>query len=100
MSEASTRKLMEDLRAVVADAEGLIAATAHDASDKARDARHRAAGSLEQARKRLDDLESELKARAKAVADDTDAYVRENPWRSIGIGAAVGVIIGMLLGRR
>ena len=100
MTEASTRKLMEDLRNVVADAEALMAATAHDASDRAREARSRASESVEQARKRLDQLEGEIKVRAKAAADDANAFVRDNPWRAIGIAAAVGVVVGMLLGRR
>ena len=100
MSEASTRKLMDDLRTVVADAEALLNATAHDASEKARDARQRATGSVEQARKRLEELEEELRARAKAAADDAGRYVKDNPWQSIGIAAAVGVVIGLILGRR
>ena len=44
MSEASTHQLIEDLRTVVADAEALVAATAHDVSDKARSAREREIG--------------------------------------------------------
>ena len=100
MSEVSTRKLMDDLHRVVADAEALMAATAHDASERARDARSRATESVEQARKRLDELEGDFKARAQAAVDDANAYVRDNPWRSIGIAAAVGVVVGLLLGRR
>jgi ElaB/YqjD/DUF883 family membrane-anchored ribosome-binding protein len=100
MSEFTTRKLMDDLRSVVADAEMLMSATAHDASDKAREARKRATESVEQARARLDELEDELKRRAKAAADDANRYVRDNPWQSIGIAAAVGVVIGLILGRR
>jgi ElaB/YqjD/DUF883 family membrane-anchored ribosome-binding protein len=100
MREATTQKLMEDLRTVVADAEALLAATAHDVSDKARGARERATGSVEQARRRLEELEKDIKARAKAAADDASRYVSDNPWQSIGVAAAVGVVIGLLLGRR
>ena len=100
MSETSTRRLMDDLRTVVADAEKLLNATAHDASDKARDAHKRASESVEQARARLDELEKEFKARAKAAADDANRYVRDNPWQSIGIAAAAGLVVGLILGRR
>jgi ElaB/YqjD/DUF883 family membrane-anchored ribosome-binding protein len=100
MSEASTRKLMDDLRAVVSDAEALMAATSHDASDRAKEARHKASESVEKARARLEQLESELRARAKAAADDATDYVRDKPWQSLGIAAAVGVVVGVLLGRR
>ncbi len=29
-----------------------------------------------------------------------DKYVRENPWTGVGIGAAVGLVLGVLLTRR
>ncbi len=99
MSNASSR-LIDDLARVVADAEALLAATAHDASEKAREARERASGSVEHARQRLEGLEKDVRARAKAAADDASDYVRENPWQAIGVAAAVGVVIGLLLGRR
>ena len=34
------------------------------------------------------------------AAKKTDVYVKENPWKSVGLGAAVGVVIGMLIARR
>ena len=100
MSDASSRTLIDDLSRVVADAEALLAATAHDASERAREARERASGSVEQARQRLEGLEQDNRTRAKAAADDASEYVRENPWQAIGVAAAVGVVIGLLLGRR
>ncbi len=100
MSKPSTDQLIDDLRTVVTDAEALLHATAHDASERAQAARSRAMGSVEQARKRLEELEHELGAQAKAVAEDTSRYVRDNPWQSLGIAAAAGIVIGVLLGRR
>ncbi len=32
--------------------------------------------------------------------DSTDQYVRANPWRAVGISAAVGALIGFLAARR
>lgn len=100
MTTTPARDLMDDLRAVVADAEALLAATAGDVSERARQARQKAAESVEKARANLAELEGDLKARAKAMADEATEYVRENPWQSVGIAAAVGVVIGVLLGRR
>ena len=100
MSEASTRQLIDDLRAVVADAEALVTATAHDAGDKARAARERASESVEHARQRIEELESGLRERADQAAEDASRYVREHPWQSIAIAAAAGVVLGVLLGRR
>jgi len=100
MHEASTQKLMDDLRAVIADAEALMAATADTAGTEVREARARAEETLDQARVRLESFEQELQAHAKAALGDADAYVRENPWQSIGIAAAIGLVLGVLIGRR
>lgn len=100
MAEASTRKLMDDLRAVVQDAEALMSATADDAGSGVREARARAAESLEAARARLEEIEEQVKSRAKDAADEANRYVRDNPWQSIGIAAAVGFVVGMIVSRR
>ena len=100
MSEASTRTLIEDLRAVVAEAEKLIAASADDASERAGDLRHHATEAIGKARAKLGELEDDVAARAKAAADQAAKYVRDNPLQSVGVAAAVGIVIGLLLGRR
>lgn len=100
MTEASTQKLMDDLRAVVADAEALMAATQDAATSQVREARARAAESLEQARARLESLEDEVTTRAKEAASDADRWVRENPWQTVGIAAAAGFLVGLLISRR
>ena len=38
--------------------------------------------------------------KAKAAGRAADDYVHENPWRSVGIAAGAGLIIGLLIGRR
>ena len=38
--------------------------------------------------------------KAKEAARATDDFVHEHPWKAVGIGAAVGVIVGMLISRR
>lgn len=43
---------------------------------------------------------AEVATQAKAAAKAADDYVRANPWQAVGISAAVGVIVGMLITRR
>jgi len=38
--------------------------------------------------------------RAKAAARATDEYVHDNPWQAIGIGAAIGFLVGLVVSRR
>ena len=37
---------------------------------------------------------------ARFVADVTQEYVQENPWRVLGVTAAVAVLVGVLISRR
>jgi ElaB/YqjD/DUF883 family membrane-anchored ribosome-binding protein len=93
-------KLMADFKVVIADAEELLRATAQDASEKAVAARARIETHLSDAKAKLADLEQAVKARAKQAADVTDQYVHDNPWKAVGIAGGVGLLIGMLIGRR
>jgi ElaB/YqjD/DUF883 family membrane-anchored ribosome-binding protein len=95
-----TQKLMTDLRLVVADAEQLLAATAGQAGEGVSELRSKVQASLAQAKARVSHLQEVGLERAKAAGKATDAYVHDNPWRSIGIAAGIGVLVGVLIGRR
>lgn len=59
-------------------------------------ARARFESTLENARTSLRSAQD----RSKDIMDSTQRYVRENPWQSVGIGAAAGLAIGYLLSRK
>ncbi|GAB1233408.1 YqjD family protein [Ferrigenium sp. UT5] len=97
--DTSKQRLAQDLRAVIADTEDLLRATADQAGEKMASMRQRAQANLAQAKVRLVEAEQALVDRTKVAAQATDDYVHENPWQSVGIAAAVGVLVGMLIGR-
>lgn len=97
--EVSKERLMQDLRVVVADAEELLRATAGQAGDKVTSARERIQESLVSARERLASAEQAMVEKTRQAAKATDEYVHENPWKSIGVAAGAGLIIGMLISR-
>ena len=82
--------LAELLRAVIADAEELLKATASQAGEKIATVRAKAEESLKAAKSRLSKEEAALVDKAHSAAKATDEYVRTNPWKSVGIGALVG----------
>ncbi len=43
---------------------------------------------------------TEVRRRAKNMLSAGDGYVRDRPWQSAGIAALVGVVVGILVGRR
>ncbi|MRR52356.1 MAG: DUF883 domain-containing protein [Rhodocyclaceae bacterium] len=100
MSQVSKDKLISDVKVVIADAEELLRATASSAGDKAADLRAKLQDRLAAARIKLADAEAVVVDKAKAVGRVTDDYVQDNPWRSVGIAAGFGFIVGLLIGRR
>lgn len=102
MSDAtsSQAKLVDDIKSVIADAEDVLHATADQAGEKVSQLRSRIQKRLESAKVRLTEAEAVLVAKTRAAAKATDAYVHESPWTSIGIAAGVGVLVGLILGRR
>jgi len=97
--ETSREKIVSDLKTLITDAEELLKATATQAGDKITVARQRIEQSLIEGRKSLADAERALVERSREAVDIADDYVRENPWSAIGIAAAVGLVIGLLVRR-
>jgi len=99
-TNASKERLVADVKQVIADAEELMLATAHNTESKVVVMRERMAESLKEARHKLADAEDAIKAKTREVARATDDYVHEHPWKAIGAAAGVGLIVGLLIGRR
>jgi ElaB/YqjD/DUF883 family membrane-anchored ribosome-binding protein len=98
-SEVTKEKLVQDFRAVVADSEELLRATAGLAGEKVSAARERIQENLAAAKARLSAAEEAVMVKTKQAAKATDEYVHENPWKAVGIGVGVGLIVGMLISR-
>jgi ElaB/YqjD/DUF883 family membrane-anchored ribosome-binding protein len=43
---------------------------------------------------------AEAEEMLKRAARVTDDYVHDNPWQAIGIAAAVGILVGLMMNRR
>ena len=102
--DASRRKLIDDFNAVIEDTEKLLKSLAAAGAEKGSALRASAEQNLEVARRRLQELQGEAVERSRAAAKATDEYVRENPWQSLGIVAALaalaGFVVGLLMNRR
>ena len=98
--ESSRAKLVDEFAAVLAEAEEMLKRAAAESGDKARDLRSQVETKLLRAKLSLQELEGQAVDHAKAAARATDDYVHDNPWRAIGVAAAVGVVVGLLMNRR
>lgn len=93
-------RLIADLKRVIVDAEHLLHATAGQAGAEVADLRTKIQGTLAQAKSSLADAQAAVIDKAKEVGRATDDFVHDNPWKSIGVAAGVGLVVGLLIGRR
>jgi ElaB/YqjD/DUF883 family membrane-anchored ribosome-binding protein len=100
MSVANKEKLVSDLKVVISDTEELLRATAGAAGDKVGELRERLGLRLRDAKERVLDLEAAVIDKTKAAARATDDFVHEEPWKAVGVAAALGLALGVLIGRR
>ncbi len=96
----SKEQLISDFKVVIADAEALIKATASQGGEALTSLRAKTEESLAVAKEKIADAQDALVEKTKAAAKVTDDYVHENPWRAVGVAAGIGLVVGLLIGRR
>lgn len=102
MNNTSTARenLSNDFSKVMEDIDSLVSATTNKAEGEAKALRLRIRDQLDTAKERLAEAQHEAVAKAKYAVHATDDYVHMHPWQAIGAAAAVGLAIGVLIGRR
>lgn len=99
-AQVDSAQLMGDFKALMADAEALIKATAHHEEGPLSTIRSKALDTLNNARESFSAVEDTLTEKAKVVAESTDDFVHRNPWEAVGVAAGLGLLIGLFIGRR
>jgi len=99
-SQMARERVLADLRALAHDSEELLKATAGDVSEKAKEARTRLTAALARTKATVEELQNQAVAGAKAAAKKADTVIREHPYESLGVAFGVGLVIGVLVGRR
>ena len=92
-------KLVEEFKLIVADAEELVKATASQTGERIAAARTKAEESLKAAKARLAKQEGAVMEKTRAAVKATADCVCSNPWKAVGIAAAVGFVLCLLATR-
>jgi ElaB/YqjD/DUF883 family membrane-anchored ribosome-binding protein len=93
-------QLVSDLKTVIQDAEAWLRHSGQLTGDEFKAAKAKFERTLIKAKDDIIRLEETVVEKTKATAKATDEFVQENPWKAVGVGTAVGVVIGLLLARR
>lgn len=91
------KELLTELQTLVSEAEKMMGASI---SEHTEDAMSALRSRFDAAQERMGDLYEGARKRVVAGAKCTDEAIRANPYQSLAIAAGVGLLVGVLLGRR
>jgi ElaB/YqjD/DUF883 family membrane-anchored ribosome-binding protein len=91
------RELLNEMQAHVAEAETMMSDTL---SEHSADAFRVLRARFDAARDRFAEVYDETKRHVVAGAEHVDASIRDKPYQSLAIAAGVGLLVGLLIGRR
>ena len=97
---SNSERFLADLKTFVADAEVLLGQARTLSGAGALAAREEFERRLAQARRGYTAAREIASDRAQDYMDRTESYVRNEPWKAIGVAALAGAIVGVLLARR
>jgi ElaB/YqjD/DUF883 family membrane-anchored ribosome-binding protein len=89
-----------DVKTLVKDAQALLTAAAALTGEKAEEMRARGMQLLDVALGKANEVKGTALVRGKELAHTADVYVKDNPWRTIAAAAGVGLLVGVILGRK
>ena len=92
--------LSNEFHNFLADLESLLKETANLSGEELSQAREKIRRRVESAKESAVHLGSEIAEGAGKVAATANHEVHEEPWKAIGAGAAVGLLLGLLFARR
>jgi len=89
-----------DMKALVKDAQSLLSAAASLTGEKADELRSRGMEMLDRAMGKASQYQGQAVVKSKELAHTADVYVKDNPWRTVVAAASVGLLVGIVLGRK
>ncbi len=96
-SAQTPKELLNDLHTLVNEAEKMMG---DSISEHTADAVSALRARFDATHERLAELYTGARQKVIAGAKCTDATIRANPYQSLAIAAGVGILVGVLLGRR
>jgi len=96
----STKGLADSVRHMVDEADQFLKVAAESGDAKFDSVRGKLVDQVRRMRANLDDLESETVHQVRRAARRADHVVHTHPYQAIGIAAAAGLLVGLLVSRR
>lgn len=93
-------KVAQGFRELIQGAEELLRSASTYSGEGAEAARAKLSAQVEKFKGVASSVEASAAEKYRLVSASTDGYVRDNPWKAVGIAALTGVVLGALISRR
>ncbi len=99
-TEPHETRLDDDLALLTETLEEVLKSSGDPADQKYMELKAKAEKSLNEVKSRVSNASDTYYVRAKQAVTLADEYVHDKPWQGIGVGATLGLVVGLLLARR
>jgi ElaB/YqjD/DUF883 family membrane-anchored ribosome-binding protein len=98
-SNTQNNPVGRDVQNVVTEAQELLKTVKEEGSSQLDAVKTKVGAQVDAAKQKFGEIQQTVQDGAQMAMTSTDAYVRSNPWRAVGIAAAAGALIGFLAAR-
>jgi ElaB/YqjD/DUF883 family membrane-anchored ribosome-binding protein len=92
--------ISHEFKSFLSDVEDLVKQATTLTGEDLAQAKAKLSARIGAAKESVSDAGAAISDRARSAAHITNEYVHEQPWKSISIGAAFGLLLGFVLARR
>ncbi len=100
MLESNIKTVRTDMKTLVEDAQALFREATSTSGMKAEELRAKGLELLDSAMDKAQNLQAIALDASKEFAGSADAYVHENPWKTVAVSAGIGLLVGILIARK
>lgn len=96
----TAEQLRSELKALADTLEEILHSSGDKSETELKKIKERADSMIKDARVRITETGERIVEQTKDAAQQANNYLHDKPWNGIGIAAAVGLVLGVLLSRR
>ena len=100
MLESNIKTVRNDMKTLLKDAQELFREATSVTGVRADELRSRGQALLDAAMVKAQEVQAAALETGKEIAQTTDDYVHENPWKAVAIAAGAGLVLGVLIARK
>jgi len=99
-SKVKSSTLSNEFENLLADIDSLLHVAKDLSGDELKAVTSKLHDRVNEAKSSVVDIKVDLEKQARKTATKLDQEVHDEPWKAVGIGAAIGLLLGLVISRR